>query len=93
MLLNLPLENTLALNMWRKIVQVFHAITQVGRENGSDLVLALPRDRNADRVSIEHRTIRELHGSAVGAIMWETQLGYEGGNNLLVGGCAKKNQG
>jgi hypothetical protein len=40
-----------------------------GRENKSDLVLALPWDRNADRVSIEHRTIRELHGSAVGAIM------------------------
>jgi hypothetical protein len=40
----------------------------VGRENESDLVLALPRDRNADRVSIEHRTIRELHRSAVGAI-------------------------
>jgi hypothetical protein len=41
----------------------------VGRENESDLVLALPRDRNADRVSIEHRTIRELHGRNVGAIM------------------------
>jgi hypothetical protein len=41
---------------------------EVGRENESDLVLALPRDRNADMVSIEHRTIRELHGSVVGAI-------------------------
>jgi hypothetical protein len=41
---------------------------EVGRENDSDLVLALPRDRNADKVSIEHRTIRELHGSVVGAI-------------------------
>jgi hypothetical protein len=40
----------------------------VGRENESDLVLALPRDRNVDRVSIEHRTIQELHGSAVGTI-------------------------
>jgi hypothetical protein len=40
----------------------------VGRENESDLVLALPRDKNANRVSIEHRTIRELHRSAVGAI-------------------------
>jgi hypothetical protein len=40
----------------------------VDRENESDLVLALPRDRNADRVSIEHCTIRELHGSAMGAI-------------------------
>jgi hypothetical protein len=40
----------------------------VGRENKSDLVLALPRDRNADMISIEHRIIRELHGSAVGAI-------------------------
>jgi hypothetical protein len=41
---------------------------EVGKENESDLVLALPRDRNADRVSIEHRTIRELHRSVVGAI-------------------------
>jgi hypothetical protein len=40
----------------------------VGRENESDLVLALPRDRNADKVNIERRTIRELHGSVVGAI-------------------------
>jgi hypothetical protein len=40
----------------------------VGRENTSDLVLALPRDRNADMISIEQRTIRELHGSVVGAI-------------------------
>jgi hypothetical protein len=40
----------------------------VGRENKSDLVLALPRDMNADRVSIEHRMIRELHRSAMGAI-------------------------
>jgi hypothetical protein len=40
----------------------------VGRENESDLVLALPRDRNANRVSIEHCTIQELHGSSVGAI-------------------------
>jgi hypothetical protein len=30
---------------------------EVGRKNESDLVLALPRDRNADRVSIEYRTI------------------------------------
>jgi hypothetical protein len=29
----------------------------VGRENENDLVLALPWDRNVDRVSIEHRTI------------------------------------
>jgi hypothetical protein len=40
----------------------------VGRENESDLVLALPRDRNADRVNIKHRTIRELLGSALRAI-------------------------
>jgi hypothetical protein len=40
----------------------------VGRENESNLVLALPRNRNAYRVSIEHRTKRELHGSVVGAI-------------------------
>jgi hypothetical protein len=41
---------------------------EVGRENESDLVLALPRDRNADRVNIEHRTIRELHGRNMGVI-------------------------
>jgi hypothetical protein len=40
----------------------------VGRENESNLVLVLPWDRNADRVSIEYHTIRELHGSVVGAI-------------------------
>jgi hypothetical protein len=41
---------------------------EVGIENESDLVLALPRDRNANRVSIEHRTTRELYGRNVGAI-------------------------
>ena len=41
---------------------------EVDRGNESDLVLALLPDRNANMVSIEHRTIRELHGSAVGAI-------------------------
>jgi hypothetical protein len=40
----------------------------MGRENESDLVLALPQDRNVDRVSIEHCTIRGLHGRNVGAI-------------------------
>jgi hypothetical protein len=40
----------------------------VGRENESDLVLALPRDRNVDRVNIEYRTIRELYRSIVRAI-------------------------
>ena len=38
------------------------------RENESDLVLALSPGRNANMVSIEHCTIRELHGSGVGAI-------------------------
>ena len=41
---------------------------EVGRENESNLVLALPRNRNADKISIEHCMIRELHGSAIGAI-------------------------
>jgi hypothetical protein len=40
----------------------------VDRENDSDLVLTLPWDRNADRVNIEHRMIRELHRSTMGAI-------------------------
>jgi hypothetical protein len=40
----------------------------VDRENESDLVLALPWNRNIDRVSIKHRMIQELHGSVVGAI-------------------------
>jgi hypothetical protein len=40
----------------------------VDRENESDLVLALPQDKNVDRISIEHHTIWELHGSAVEAI-------------------------
>ena len=42
---------------------------EVGRENESDLVLALPQDKNADMINIEHHMIRELHGSAMGAIV------------------------
>ena len=40
---------------------------KMGRENESDLVLALSLGRNANRV-LEHCMIQELHGSVVGAI-------------------------